>query len=46
LLYIHAAILRPEGLDPLGYVAIVDVAAVNLKKAIEGGGLLTSALEG
>ena len=28
----HLGILRPEGLNSLGYVAIVDVAAVNFEE--------------
>ena len=31
-IYIHPVILRPEGLDALGHIAIVDVAAINLEK--------------
>src|SRR5215472_11727125 len=43
--YLHLGILRPQGLDPLGYVAIVDVAAVNLKEVAERGRLVSSVLE-
>ena len=32
LIQTHLSILRPEGLDALGNVAIVDVAAVDLKE--------------
>lgn len=31
-IYIHPVILRPEGLDALGHIAIVDVAAINLEE--------------
>jgi len=31
----HLLILRPEGLDALGHIAIVDVAAVNLEEIAE-----------
>jgi hypothetical protein len=28
----HLSILRPEGLDPLGHITIVDIAAVDLEE--------------
>lgn len=31
----HLGILRPEGFDSLGHVAVVDVAAVNFEEIVE-----------
>ncbi len=41
----HPAILRPEGLDPLGYIAIVNVAAVDFEEIAERGRIIARALE-
>ena len=37
----HRAILRLQGLDALGNIAIIDVAAVNLHEVLEGRGSVT-----
>src|SRR5580693_5575292 len=42
----HRAILRLKGLDALGNVAIIDVAAVNLHEMLEGGGLVAGGFIG
>jgi hypothetical protein len=42
----HRAILRLQGLDALGDVAIIDVAAVNFHEVLESGGLVAGGLVG
>src|SRR5215472_17843634 len=42
----HLDILRPEDLDPLGDVAIVDIPAVNLEEVAERCRFVSSVLKG
>src|SRR5271170_3078437 len=42
----HRAILRLQGLDALGNVAIIDVAAVNFHEMLEGGGFVAGGFIG
>src|SRR5258708_19331954 len=42
----HRAILRLQGLNALGDVAIVDVVAVDIHEVFEGGGLVASGFVG
>src|SRR5580692_12067047 len=42
----HRVILRLQGLDALGNVAIIDVAAVNLHEMLQGGGLVAGGFIG
>src|SRR4051812_40093014 len=41
----HLGILRPEGLDALGHIAIVDVATVDLEKVAERGRIVAGTLK-
>lgn len=41
----HLGILRPEGLDSLGDISIVDVAAVDLEEIAEGGRIIAGTLK-
>src|SRR4051794_25410596 len=45
LFQIHLGILRPEGLDALGNVAVIDVAAVDLEEIGERGRIVAGTLE-
>jgi hypothetical protein len=44
LFQIHLDILRPEGLDALGNVAVIDVAAVDLEEIGERGRIVAGTL--
>src|SRR5579864_770261 len=42
----HQGILRPERLDPLGYVSIVNIAAIDFEEVAQRGRLVSRVLEG
>jgi hypothetical protein len=41
----HLGILRPEGLDPLGHIPVVDVAAIDFEEIAEGRRIVARTLQ-